>query len=157
MSHDCDDYAKTEAEAAALGEGAPRNLPKIPVRPCPTHEPRKFLTATTNYKVHFGTLNAKHDPMTFNVVPTTDLIVQVLMLERDDMDEAHRNQPRPTEDEQKRHERDWKRYENLIALVRLAGEPKIPSAGENANQNVTVAGVEVGHLNIQTRKAWTLE
>ncbi len=60
-------------------------------------------------------------------------------------------------DSHKAHEAAWKRYENLIELVRLAGEFKLPNLGSSENHQVFVAGVEIGHLNIQARKAWTLE
>jgi hypothetical protein len=165
MSHDCEDdsnnfdplcdHIMTDAEGVALR--GPGNPPKIPVRACPPRpEPRKFLTATSSYKVHLGTRNATHDNMAFNCVPTSELIVSILQLERDDMDTDFRKQTQPTEDEVKRHEREWKRFDNLIELIRLAGEIQLPGPGDNWNHQVFVAGVEIGHLNVQTRKAWTL-
>jgi hypothetical protein len=73
------------------------------------------------------------------------------------LDEFFRNMSHPNESDVKYHDREWKKTENLIELVRLAGEIKLPPPGDNWNHQVFVAGVEIGHLNIQARKAWTVE
>jgi hypothetical protein len=123
-----------------------------------TAEARKFLTATTHYKVHFGTRLHSHDPPHFDLPPTPELIVQVLIDERDQMDESAITENRRVDEAAREaHKAAWQRYDNLIELVRLVGPLRLPGAGKHENHLVTVAGVEIGHLNIQARSAWPLE
>ncbi len=114
-------------------------------------EPRKFLTATTDYKVLFGTSQSKHDAILFNVPPTLALLLGVLELERCDL-----GAPTTAEDH-KVFDRANKRIDNWIELLRYAGEPKLPKGNEGSYEKVVMAGVEIGFVNIQERKAWTLE
>ncbi len=124
-----------------------------------TDEPRKFLTSTTNYKVHFATNQQNGETYVYNVVPTTELVVQTLICERDRIEEPDtRNMPlEAATARNKPYERILKRYENLIELVRLVGTLRIPNPGDNESHKVVVAGVEIGFLTITARKAWTLE
>jgi hypothetical protein len=128
--------------------------------------PRKFLTATTDYKITFGTAQASHDALLFNVPPTLALLLGVLELERCQLPsgqtgEAERKvaeaERKVAEAERKVAERSNKRIDNWMELLRLAGEPKLPTAAYNGQHKIVVAGVEVGFLNIMERRAWTVE
>ena len=119
-----------------------------------TATPRKFLTATTDYKVHFGTTGSKHDAILFNVPPTTALLLGVLELERCDLNDRNHGE---TEEDRKIYVRASKRIDNWMELLRLAGEPSLPHSTEGQCQKVFVAGVEIGFITIHERKAWTLE
>jgi len=127
--------------------------PELEAALAPTPEPAA-LTATTDYKVLFGTTAAKHDAILFNMPPTLALLLGVLELERFDLDDRNHGE---TDDERKVYVRSCKRIDNWIALLRLAGEPKLPRGGEVSCEKVEVAGIEIGFINVYERKAWTLE
>ena len=110
----------------------------------------KYLTATTNYTVSLGTITAAHEPIVCNVPPTMDLLLQVLMSERDDGDEFYNNHP----EEEEHRDEDWNYYEDLIELVRQVGEPRLPVGAGVSRHSVDSI---IGHLNITAQKAWTLE
>lgn len=110
----------------------------------------KYLTATTNYKVSLGTIIAAHEPIICNVPPTMDLLLQILVVERDTVNEYYNNHP----EEEEHRDEDWDYYENLIELVRQVGEPRLPVGAGVSRHSVDSI---IGHLNITAQKAWTLE
>ena len=110
----------------------------------------KYLTATTNYKVSLGTIIATHEPIICNVPPTMYLLLQILVVERDTVNEYSNNHP----EEEEHRDEDWDYYENLIELVRQVGEPRLPVGAGVSRHSVDSI---IGHLNITAQKAWTLE
>lgn len=158
-----EDHVMSEAEAAALSDTEHRNRPTIPVKPRPTR-PRMKLTRTTNYKVHVRTANDAQVTLRFNTPPTADLIADALWYTKVNVPEPvaptttleagrYARDPRPNEAEL-RYERERTRYDNLIALVKLA-EIKLPKPGKNEPSDVIVAGVQIGYINITAHEAWT--
>jgi len=92
----------------------------------------------------------------FNVPPTLALLLGVLELERPQCYSGE-----SAEEGRKVRERYDNRINsrinNWMELIRLAGEPKLPKGSEGSYEKVFVAGIEIGFVNIQERKAWTLE
>lgn len=124
--------------------------------------PRMLMKRTVSYRVHVRTSNRAEETLIFNVEPTTDLIAEALWLMKVGMPpvpdeyDGLKLTKEGREIEQKRYEQVRSRYENLIALVKIA-EVKIPEVKESSTSEIAVAGVPVGHVSIQAREAWTVE
>jgi len=117
-----------------------------------SHVRSKMLKKTVNYKVTVATANEQPAIFTFNVLPLTDLIVEALEASK------HEILPPPLskaqEAEIKGYDEALKRFDNLAALVKMA-TIKIPPVNGRETSGVTVAGVLIGSISIQTREAWT--
>jgi hypothetical protein len=110
---------------------------------------------TINYKVHVKTANEAQATLHFNMDPSVSLIVEALEATKQDIPPVQDNlRADALKDAQLRYERALKRLDNLAALVYMA-TIQLPSPGEQQHIPVFVAGVEIGHVNIQAREAWT--
>ena len=105
------------------------------------------LTRTVNYKVHVQNAGRAQHMMRFNMQPTADMIAEVLWYAKVDVP-LDENEPDNTHNNRRRRD-----FDHLIQLVKLA-EITIPDVGNNANTNVSIAGVLVGSVNISAYEAW---
>ena len=107
------------------------------------------ITETTNYKILLKTANGEAlYNLRFNMLPTADLIAEALRRVKASMPEAK------SEAEAEVYKQERQRIDHLIQLVKLA-EIMVPKREQQACTNVTVAGVPVGCILINTSKAWT--
>jgi len=101
------------------------------------------LTETMTYGVYISTFNSANAALNFTSCPTTDIIVQALHLERVEKGDSI-------------SVADAAKYDNLIELAHMLGEPKFLDAEVSNTAEVAVAGVQVGFMNTLTRKAWAI-
>ncbi len=107
------------------------------------------MVKVSNFKISVANTNGASAAFILNVLPTQDRISAVLEAKKR---EVVCNGDSP--EAKIRYDRAIKHINNLIVLTLMANI-KVPEPGKAETTLICVAGVEVGHINIIDREAWT--